>query len=126
MMENSVGSQEGVGAVVDDPDQQVCADEAATLAATLDAGAATSSWYWTSMLNFSQSGSSSTHTSAGQLPATQFSGVAPSPPSSSSVHIHVDQHPAASLDNIMLASHNTSNNALSNDPEQSVWGQEFL
>lgn len=126
-MENSVGTQEaGVGAVIDDPDQQACADEEATLAATLDGGAASSSWYWTSMLNFSQSGSSSTHTSAGQMAPSHLSAPAASPPSSSSVHIHhADQHPASSIDNI-LASHTANNNTLSNDPEHSVWSQEFL
>lgn len=127
-----MGSQQepALGAVVDDPDQEGCADEATTLAATLEGGAASGSWYWTSMLNFSQSGSSSTHTSAGQLPGSQFTG---SPPSSSSVHNINPNSIPASNNNINQADHalpldtmlatNTNN---SNDPENAVWSQEFL
>ncbi|KAI5078463.1 hypothetical protein GOP47_0006134 [Adiantum capillus-veneris] len=121
----------GAGAVVDDPDQQGGGDEAATLVATMEGG----SWYWTSMLNFSQSGSSSTHTSAGQLAGSQFTG---SPPSSSSVHNtsmnpsnnsmsnntnnnnQVD-HTALPLDTMLPVNNNNNN-----DPENAVWSQDFL
>ncbi|MCO5592186.1 hypothetical protein L7F22_046182 [Adiantum nelumboides] len=126
-------SQQEVGAVVDDPDQQGAGgDEAATLAATLDQGGG--NWYWTSMLNFSQSGSSSTHTSAGQLAGSQFTG---SPPSSCSVHNNntshtmsnnnqVDHAAAAALplDTMLPASNHMNNN--NNDPENAVWSQDFL
>lgn len=131
---------EDIKNVMEDPEQGciVQADDPNMLAAAFDganessAQSGNTSWYWTSMLKLMEQGaapsSSSTHNNntnnacSGShfTPVQHAPGPTPMPaaassPSSSSVH---DQP----LDNMLV-----NNNAINtNDPDSSVWSQDFL